>query len=394
MSNRRLKFPEDVRRTLERQWTRKRAQWLAGNGSWPLVLTLGQPVQSDVLWQMDAVRDWVRAWREVSAAGHVEWHERQWSAVGRQQLPARLILNCPEEVASWAGEDRPWRLARQRYGRLIERWAQLATSLSKHFQVLADYSDQDFERLTNMLAWLHEHPQSGLFPRQLPIGGLDSKWLETRQGLIAELVGALRGMDTSALDFYQCCGLRPPPCLARIAILDQALRAKLGGLRDLTAPVEEFACLDMSPQCVFIVENIQTGLGFDDLESAVVVMGLGYSVDAIGKFPWISQATTFYWGDIDTHGLAILSRARSYLPRLQSLLMDKAVLLRNRDAGLCVEEKEQHGAESLPNLTAEELDVYQHLKKQTWGWQLRLEQERIQWPEAWAAVKLAHDRCL
>ena len=31
-----------------------------------------------------------------------------------------------------------------------------------------------------------------------------------------------------------------------------------------------------------------------------------------------------YWGDIDTWGLHMLARARSHLPQLQALLMDRA----------------------------------------------------------------------
>jgi hypothetical protein len=390
VSNRPLKYPEDVRRALRRQWARKRSLWLAGNGRWPFVLTLGKPVQSDARLQMDAVRQWAQAWRDISAAGHVEWQERQWFDVGRQQLPARLVLKSPEEVAVWAGEDRPWRLAHERYDRLIRSWPQLSTSLSKHFNVLAGYSEQDFERLTSMLAWLERHPSSGLFPRQLPIVGLDSKWLESRKGLITELVGALCGIGSSS-DFYSCCGLRPPPTLVRIMILDPALRARVGALRDLTAPLEELARLPLLPKCVFIVENIQTGLALDDLEATMVVLGRGYTVDVIGRLPWIRQATAFYWGDIDTHGFAILSRARSYLPQLESLMMNETVLQQYRD--LLMEEKDQHGAEVLPNLTEEERAIYRNLKRQTWGFHLRLEQERIPWPDAWSAVKVAHSRC-
>ena len=33
---------------------------------------------------------------------------------------------------------------------------------------------------------------------------------------------------------------------------------------------------------VFVVENLQTGLAFDDLPEAVVIMRLGYAVDVLG----------------------------------------------------------------------------------------------------------------
>ena len=38
-----------------------------------------------------------------------------------------------------------------------------------------------------------------------------------------------------------------------------------------------------------------------------------------------------YWGDIDTHGFAILNRLRHHLPHARSMLMDRATLLDHRD---------------------------------------------------------------
>jgi hypothetical protein len=92
-----------------------------------------------------------------------------------------------------------------------------------------------------------------------------------------------------------------------------------------------------------------------------------------------------YWGDLDTHGFAILHRARSYLPNLQSILMDEDTLLRHRS--LWVEEKEQHPNAELTLLTKAEQAVYLGLKQQRWGQNVRLEQERIAWDYAWKALQ-------
>lgn len=388
MSNPQLRYPEDIRKRLSRAWARNRSLWLAGGGTWPFSLTLGQFTQAEARLKLDAISNWVRAWQNNNEPGQVEWQERHWLNLGRQHLPVRLVLKSPDEIAVWAGEDRRWNLARVRYHCLVERWQALATSLPKHFDVLADYSERDFERLLRMLAWLDGHPQSNLFPRQVPVPGLDSKWLEARRGLITGLVGSIRQIDITGRDFHEVCGLRALPNLIRINILDPSLRARFGGIRDLAAPSDDLARLILPATCLFVVENLQTGLAFDDLEGAVVVMGLGYGIDVLGKLPFAQKAAAFYWGDFDTHGFAILSRARSYLPHFQSLMMDEATLLRHKD--LWVEEQGQHGAESLPNLTGEELAVYQGLKLHKWGYCVRLEQERLLWPEAWCTVKAVH----
>jgi hypothetical protein len=113
-------------------------------------------------------------------------------------------------------------------------------------------------------------------------------------------------------------------------------------------------------------------------------MGLGYGVDVLGKIPWLNRARCIYWGDIDTHGFAILNRARSYLPGLETVLMDEATLLSHKE--LWVQEKEQHPSTELPLLTETELKLFQLLKNNALGQQVRLEQERIYWETAWAAV--------
>ena len=109
-------------------------------------------------------------------------------------------------------------------------------------------------------------------------------------------------------------------------LLDESLRRRIGGLNDISAPWEQLAELDLPVSKVFIIENLQTGLAFDDLPGSAVIMQLGYGVDVLGRLLWVAKASCVYWGDLDMHGFAILNRARSYLPELKSVLMDEATL--------------------------------------------------------------------
>jgi hypothetical protein len=79
-----------------------------------------------------------------------------------------------------------------------------------------------------------------------------------------------------------------------------------------------------------------------------------------------------------------LNRARSFLPGLASVLMNEETLLSHRR--LWVEESEQDPAADFPLLTVCERAVYQGLKQQRWGRNVRLEQERIAWNEAWETL--------
>jgi len=407
-----VKFPDDIPEFLKRKFKNKHKEWLktyvSGSESadeWPLEINLDIPTEKDALKQPEVVRSWISAWKSWQGsnqryAGTLIRSERRWRSLGTQSVPEKLILENPDDIAIWIGEAARWQRAVERYKLFIRRWPMLLDILPKHFNVLADYNDTDFLNLSEVLSWLCANQNSNFYIRQIPIAGIGSKWLELRKGLVAELIAAIHGEPSDAerftadehcgRDFYKLCGLRQQPQLIRMRILDPELRKKFGGFGDITAPVEEIACIDITPAAprpadakitTFIIENIQTGLAFNDLKNSVVIMGLGYGVDVLGRIPWLQNTRCIYWGDIDTHGFAILNRVRSYLPNLETVLMDEAILLSHRE--LWVEEKDQHSSAELQNLTITELTLYQSLKNNVWGQHVRLEQERICWNNAW-----------
>lgn len=378
-----LRFPEEIKTICTRRYRSQRRHWLAGNGTWPMVLPLGCPTEVEVQTQLRAVRDWVSAWRAWNGPGDLLWCERHWKSIGLQSVPERLILKDALAVAMCIGEENRWKTALSRFLEFIAQWPALRTSLSQQFDALADYSDQDMGRLGALLAWIESNPRSNLYPRQIPLPGLDTKWLESRTALVTDLIAALQASQEIELDFYERCGLRKPPRTARLRVLDKALRGQFGGLSDITVPISEFALLQVAVSRVYIVENVQTGLCFGERQGSVVFMGLGYGVSALGQVPWVTNAECVYWGDLDTHGFAILNLGRESLPKLKSVLMDEETLLCNRD--LWGREGDQYTG-SLPLLTPTEQAVYEGLCRHRWGLNVRLEQERIAWDRAWEVL--------
>ena len=386
-----MKFPDDVQKALRRRFASRHRQWLEASAdppaasAWPLEIALGVPTENQALKQLEDLRAWIAAWQSWRGAGTLCWGERRWRKLGAQPVPEKLRLADPGAVARWIGEAERWERASRRYRELLGRWPRLGRRLPRYFAVLADYSEADYRRLLDTLAWIDQHPACGLYPRQLPVSGLDSKWFERRKGLLADLIGAARGAAPGAGEVYARCGLKAPPPLIRLRLLDERLRQKVGGLGDLSAPWPQLAALDLPVRTVFIVENLQTGLAFHDLPGSLVIMQLGYGVDVLARLPWVASARCLYWGDLDTHGFAILNRARSHLPELQSVLMDEATLHGHRR--LWGQEQEPHAAQTLPLLTDPERAVYRGIKSHTWGQNVRLEQERIAWDVAWKTVQ-------
>ncbi|MGH9552537.1 MAG: Wadjet anti-phage system protein JetD domain-containing protein, partial [Terriglobales bacterium] len=203
--------------------------------------------------------------------------------------------------------------------------------------------------------------------------------------VVSRLVASIREQDDEISDIFAQCGLRRLPELVRIRLLDPELRRACAGLSDISAPIGEIAALNLAVRRAFIVENLQTGLAFEDLPGAIVIIGAGYGTSFLSRLEWLSQAECFYWGDLDTHGFAILSEARSSLTHLESILMDETTLLSHQN--LWVNEQSQCSAVALPHLSHCEHIVYDRLKQNHWGDSVRLEQERIDWNYAWSAIR-------
>lgn len=384
-----LQRPEHVRDWLIRRYNNQHRAWLDGGGEWPLAVSLGTPTEAHVTSELEGVRAWVDAWRTWSGAGTLAQQERKWSRIGTQTVPATLSLATPAEVAAWCGQERRWVQACARHAALRERWPQLqqlAGGLGKFFDVLADYSEADFDRLLAVLSWTLAHPSSGMYVRQLPIVGVDTKWLEKRTGLVTDLLGLLRG-DVEQGDFYEVLGLARQPHRVRLRLLCPQLRSQVGGLRDIEAPLEELAALTIRPLRVIVLENRESGVALPDMPGTVAFVGLGHAVTALGALPWLTGAHAVYWGDIDTHGLAILSAARAALPGLRSVLMDVSTLLEFKE--LAVQEPSQATDVRVAELTTKERELFDGLRANIWGNKLRLEQERLPWDMALKSLAAA-----
>ncbi len=385
-----MKYPEDVRKDLLKKYHNRHRDWLIESdeeNSWPLVISLGIPTEHNALRQLNDLRAWTISWQDWQGSGQLIYSTKHWKKLSLQRLPSKLILATVDDVMQWIGESSRWQRAKNRYQLIIAQWPVLVEIISRHFDILADYDDENFNRLCNLLAWIEKNPHSNLYLRQLPIAGLDSKWLEKRKKIVGNLISEIRNDKLSGNNFYQLCGLKEPAKLLRIRLLDQTLRNCIGGLDDISVPLGNIAQLQLPITRVIIVENLQTGLSFTDTPGTIVFMKLGYSVDLLGQIPWLLNLKCYYWGDIDTHGFAILDRLRHYLPQAQSVLMNEKTLLNHKI--LWGKEDDQHPLQELTHLNDTEQSVYQKLKQHHWQHNLRLEQERIDWDYAMKHLETA-----
>ena len=145
-------------------------------------------------------------------------------------------------------------------------------------------------------------------------------------------------------------------------------------MADLETDAATFAALEPGVLQAFITENEINFLAFPEVPESMAIFGAGYGFDALGKARWLDTCRVRYWGDIDTHGFAILDQLRAHLPHAESFLMDRATLL----AGRQFWGREKAPVErDLPRLSAAESALYEDLCANRLGERVRLEQERI-----------------
>ena len=331
-------------------------------------IPLHPPTQKTALQDQGAAIDWVASWREhPTLTDFIQWETRQWSLLGNQQLPVRLELSDATEVAGVIGAMPHWSTLTERFtalhARLQDDSASFLTALTKNVDRIVALSTVDFQRLLGVLAWFAEHHDAQLYLRQLPIRGVDTKWIKTHESLVLQLHVAHTG--------YPDLGLKAEPKRWRIRLLDEDLW--LHGLSDITAPTTQLAALDITPRHVLIVENLISLLTLPPMQQTVAIFGQGKAITGLAGIPWIHDATVHLWGDLDSHGFHILHLGRAAGIEMSSLLMDLPTLEAFQD--LWVTEAQTFRGD-LGLLTSEERRVVDYLREHTGT---RLEQERIEW---------------
>jgi hypothetical protein len=180
---------------------------------------------------------------------------------------------------------------------------------------------------------------------------------------------------TGAGRFAMRYGFLDKPILIRFRPLDpQCPILTRGFARDITLDAESFAQLDPKVSRVFITENEVNFLAFPRVSDSMVIFGAGYGFGMLSEADWLSRCHIHYWGDIDTHGFAILDQLRGRFNHAESFLMDRDTLLAFRSQW-GVEDKPI--SRDLPRLTPDERTLYDDLRDNRLQRNLRLEQERI-----------------
>lgn len=342
--------------------------------------------------------EWAASWATYDGPGHVEYANLRFPT-GTHPMPRALVLERPRDVARVHPRDLDvWMRCGQRLTHLERVFPE--ARLKTHVRRVTQLAEADYDRLVRAVTWLRGNPTSGMLLRQLPIEGVDTKWLVKHTALVLALLG---DQDTEQYPgelplsrkraLHQRLGLRVVPELVQVSVLDPDLRVQFAGMKHFAATVEDLNRWPRTPDTVLILENKETAFALtQDHHRTVVLHGHGFHVDQYARISWVRSAERIvYWGDIDAPGLQFVSDLRSLGIGVRTILTSIETLERYRH--LAVDGAMPQRTGTPPNLAPLETELYEHLAAHASanGIGLLLEQERIPWQEAYPVLKRALD---
>lgn len=360
---------------------------MAGESYFPLSIAFRKPTGAELLGKFDLVRDWLRALKKESRSSkgygyEIEFAEVSHRTLGPQLLPRRIVVPSRKDFLRLIDKERQYRQFQADLQLVRKQQPRLVPFLNRKPGRLLEYGGC-WQQLLAVAAFFQKNPKPNRYLRELDISGVDTKFLEQHRKIVSELLDQL--LPASAIDahftglshhgFERRFHLKYDEPLIRFRFLDPVL-CPMEGVNDLTLPLSQFC--RFSPGCrqVIITENKINGLTFPQYTGSLVVFGLGYGIQQLEAAFWLNKVNLWYWGDIDTHGFAILAKLRRIFPHTRSFLMDFATLHHNSNLWVREDEK-QRCLDELTHLTPEEEGLYNDLRNNRYGANIRLEQERI-----------------
>lgn len=327
------------------------------------------------------VRDWIAELhnhsKAVTGSGYLlEYRTINHKQLGLQQLPQKIVFENYDDWLVYIGQQSAFKQFQALADQTRQQLPQIMPFFaSKPLRVLG-HADVWLE-LIKVCQYFQLNPKPNRYTRQLDIQGVDTKFIEAHKGILSELLILVLGSEDfddsitgiAENGFERRFGLRYDEPLIRYRLLDSD-----AAVTDMSVPLSQL--VDPGVRQVFITENKVNGLAFPPVKDAMVIFGLGYGIRSLFSVNWLKEKDIIYWGDIDTHGFSMLSQLRGKFRQTRSLLMDQATLEAHRP--LCVKEPDgKRFLDDLADLTDSEQALFDALRQNKLGENLRLEQERI-----------------
>lgn len=364
--------PADVRAAVRKKWDSGvlLTRFAAGQDWEPLGIPIRGPSARQLGERLAEARQWAAEWADAARGPlRVECKQVGGRHFGANTIPCRAWLD---------GYDEAWALLRvgpdvRRLTGLMDAAAgtRLIPWLVGH-PVRALRLADSWDKLLATVRWIEDRQAPGMYLRQVDVPGVDTKFIERHKGVLTQLLDLQ--LDPSRVvsavpDFADRYGFLRKPGYVRFRVA-----GRFRGFSELSVRTDELTTAPDGIRRAYVIENEITYLAFPVPCEAMAILGGGYAVPVLEPLAWLAGLDVAYWGDIDTHGFAILNRLRQHVPHTRSILMDRPTLLDHRDHWTT---EPAPTAAALDRLNGAESALYADLISDAYAPSVRLEQERI-----------------
>ncbi len=365
-----MKSPDELAQQLLRQWQNNtlRAQRLLTPEPWPLRLAIGKPTATQVLQQSASVQQHIQSWRQVTVGQVIFEHKNYRRLAEAVELPSYWQINSPSE----------WMQACQnaavRYEFAVLSELICASDSCMHELLVRERNLWRHKPLNELLDTLKLAGKlspgcaQGQPLRLLSGYGVDTKFVERHETLLRRLLDtrfADAASEQGLLNFLDALDEKDHWLLVR------SLSEGLLPFQRLRITSAELAQTALPATRILLIENERCEHLLPPLRDCIAVLGAGFDLAWLAGQA-LEGKQLYYWGDLDTWGLAMLARARQLRPNLQALMMTQEVFTDYAD--FAVSEPQRAGDFDQSYLAADEQALLLDLQQRKKG---RLEQEFI-----------------
>lgn len=381
-----------ARKQLEKWWPEVLSAGLKKEAFFPRSLSrIGKPKPKEWIENFDEVRSaqeqWLKRSRPHKPRGwSLSWEERDYRSIGRNRFIRSIGVESLEDYLFVLKREENYALVMSDAAEITAAVPVLQRWCAAHPLEVEKYQGQWSTLLKVVRYFLEEHEPGRYYIRELPLE-VPTKFIENHKGVLTSLLDEVLPATSiyanfrGVRQFEQRYGLKYRQPMVRLRLMDQVLANEyFSGVQDLAFPLDALARLELPVHRAIILENktnytnLMNFLTLPQAEGTIGIFGSGFGVGALAEVGWLSDVELWYWGDIDAHGLQILSRLRAHHPHVRPFLMDEQTL--NAFAAFTRYDAPESPVAVLPGLTEAEQAFFDYLNTH----QLRLEQEHIPLP--------------
>lgn len=226
--------PDDVRAKALKLWDTQRVQraHLEGASLFPWEISIPKPTARELSDDYSRLRTAVQKLKEGAKTkdgrGYlIEYARINHRRLGSQDMPCKAVVATLEDFLHLTAKRRQHEKFVDLVRTILAEQPELKALLHRRPALVLDHAD-DWTRLLAVCRYFQKNRRPGLYMRQLDITGVDTKFIETRRAIIADLLSIVLPSDAmmetsrslSDHGFEERFGLKFEPPLIRFRMLD------------------------------------------------------------------------------------------------------------------------------------------------------------------------------